>query len=42
MATAAECVVVQARKVVEIGDINPDHIITPHIFVDYIVEDEKI
>jgi acetate CoA/acetoacetate CoA-transferase alpha subunit len=42
MATAAECVVVEARKVVEIGDINPDHIITPHIFVDYIVEDEKI
>ncbi len=42
MATAAECVVVEARKVVEIGDIDPDHIITPHIFVDYIVEDEKI
>jgi acetate CoA/acetoacetate CoA-transferase alpha subunit len=38
MATAAECVVVLARKVVEIGEINPDHIITPHIFVDYIVE----
>jgi acetate CoA/acetoacetate CoA-transferase alpha subunit len=26
---------------VEIGDINPDHIITPHIFVDYIVEGGK-
>jgi acetate CoA/acetoacetate CoA-transferase alpha subunit len=41
MATAADCVVVQARKIVEIGDLNPDHIITPHIFVDYIVEGEK-
>jgi len=41
MATAAECVVVQARNVVEIGDLNPDHIITPHIFVDYIVEVAK-
>lgn len=38
MATAAECVVVLARNLVEIGEINPDHIITPHIFVDYIVE----
>ena len=41
MATAADCVVVQARKIVEIGDLNPDHIITPHIFVDYIVEGEQ-
>ena len=41
MATACEHVVVQARKIVEIGDINPDHIITPHIFVDYIVEGGK-
>lgn len=41
MATAANCVVVQARKIVDVGEINPDHIITPHIFVDYIVEGEK-
>src|SRR3989339_1665285 len=41
MATAAECVVVQARKVVEIGELDPDHIITLHIFVDYIVEVSK-
>lgn len=41
MATAANCVVVQARKIVEIGELNPDHIITPHIFVDYIVEGEQ-
>jgi len=41
MATACETVVVQARNIVEIGQLDPDHIITPHIFVDYIVEDEK-
>jgi len=41
MATACETVVVQARSIVEIGQIDPDHIITPHIFVDYIVEGEQ-
>jgi acetate CoA/acetoacetate CoA-transferase alpha subunit len=41
MATACETVVVEARNIVEIGQIDPDHIITPHIFVDYIVEGEK-
>ncbi|HBG32576.1 MAG TPA: branched-chain amino acid dehydrogenase [Acholeplasmataceae bacterium] len=41
MATACETVVVQARNIVEIGQLDPDHIITPHIFVDYIVEGEK-
>ena len=38
MATAAEKVAIEARKVVKIGEINPDHVITPHIFIDYIVE----
>lgn len=41
MATAANTVFVQARSVVEIGELNPDHIHTPHIFVDYIVEGGK-
>jgi acetate CoA/acetoacetate CoA-transferase alpha subunit len=41
MATAANCVVVQARNIVDIGEINPEHIITPHIFVDYIIEGGK-
>ncbi len=39
MATATKHVIVQARKVVE--EINPDHILTPHIFVDNIVEEAK-
>ena len=37
MATATNHVIVQARKLVE--HINPDHVLTPHIFVDSIVEE---
>ena len=38
MATAADKVIVQAREIIE--EINPDHVMTPHIFVDYIVKEE--
>lgn len=38
MATAADIVIVEADKVVEVGDINPEHVMTPHIFIDYIVD----
>jgi len=41
MATAADCVIVEAGEIVEVGEINPDHVGTPHIFIDYIVEGEK-
>ena len=37
MATASNKVIVQARKLVT--SINPDTVLTPHIFVDYIVEE---
>lgn len=37
MATAADIVIVEADKIVEAGEINPDHVMTPGIFVDYIV-----
>lgn len=39
MATATDKVIVLARKVVE--EINPDHVLTPHIFVDYVIEEGK-
>ncbi|PKK97137.1 MAG: branched-chain amino acid dehydrogenase [Tenericutes bacterium HGW-Tenericutes-3] len=42
MATACETVVVEARKLVEIGQLDPDHVVTPHIFVDYIVEGDQV
>ena len=38
MCMAANITIVQARKLVEIGSINPEHVITPNIFVDHIVE----
>lgn len=38
MATAATTTIVQVREFVELGELNPEHIITPGIFVDRIVE----
>lgn len=38
MATAAEIVVVEAEKIVEVGEIEAEDVMTPHIFVDYIVD----
>ena len=38
MATAADLVIVEAEKLVEVGDIDPHNVITPGIFIDYIVD----
>ena len=38
MATAADVVIVEADEVVEIGGLDPNSVITPGIFVDYIVD----
>jgi acetate CoA/acetoacetate CoA-transferase alpha subunit len=38
MATAADIVIVEADQVVEVGEINPDDVITPGIFVNFIVD----
>lgn len=38
VATAADIVIVYAEKLVEAGEIAPENIMTPGIFVDYIVE----
>lgn len=37
MATAADIVIVEAEKVVEVGEINPNDVVTSGIFVDYII-----
>lgn len=37
MATAADLVIVEADKIVEIGEIDPEHVMCSGIFVDYIV-----
>jgi acetate CoA/acetoacetate CoA-transferase alpha subunit len=41
MAMAADYVVVEAEEIVEVGDLNPDFIHTPGIFVDGIVRSER-
>jgi len=38
MCTAAETTIVQAKKIVELGDIDPEQVVTPGIFVKRVVE----
>ena len=38
MATAADLVIVEAQNIVEIGEIDPDEVMTPGIFVNYLVQ----
>jgi len=38
MCTAARTTIVQTRKIVEVGAIDPEHVVTPNIFVDRVVE----
>ena len=40
MAMAADTVIMLAENLVEVGDIDAEHIITPGILVDYIVKGE--
>ena len=42
MATAAATTVVEVESLVEPGQIDPDHIVTPGIFVDRIVVPGKV
>jgi acetate CoA/acetoacetate CoA-transferase alpha subunit len=41
MAMAADLVIVEADEIVEIGDINPNDVMTPHIFVNVVVQGGK-
>jgi 3-oxoadipate CoA-transferase alpha subunit len=38
MCMAAATTIVQAREIVELGAIDPEHVVTPGIFVDRVVE----
>ncbi len=38
MAGAADMVIVEAEEIVEVGEIDQAHVVTPGIFVDYIVD----
>lgn len=37
VATAADVVIVEAEEIVEVGEIDPNNVMTPGLFVDYIV-----
>ncbi|MBS0644193.1 MAG: 3-oxoacid CoA-transferase subunit A [Proteobacteria bacterium] len=37
MAMAADCTIVQTQHVRELGELNPDHVVTPGIFVDRVL-----
>lgn len=41
MATAADLVIAEAEELVEVGEINPNDVMTPGIFIDYIVKEDK-
>jgi acetate CoA/acetoacetate CoA-transferase alpha subunit len=41
MATAADLVIVEAENLVEVGEIDQNHVVTPGLFVDYIVGGDK-
>jgi acetate CoA/acetoacetate CoA-transferase alpha subunit len=38
MATACETVIVEVDEIVEIGELNPECIVTPGFFIDYLVQ----
>lgn len=40
MATAADLVIAEVREIVPVGKLDPEHIVTPHIFVDILVRSE--
>src|SRR5688572_25660360 len=42
MAAAAKCTVVQVRETVELGQLDPEHVVTPGIFVQRVVKVESL
>lgn len=40
MVTAANVVIAEVDEIVEAGKISPEEIVTPHLYVDYIVVNE--
>lgn len=41
MATAADLVIAEVEEIVEDGELDPEHIITPHNYVDVVVVNER-
>jgi acetate CoA/acetoacetate CoA-transferase alpha subunit len=42
MASAARMVIAEAEEIVEIGEIDPEHVRTPGIFVDFLVKTTRL
>lgn len=42
VATAGKITIVEAEEIVPLGELDPEHIITPGIYVDYIIQSEGI
>ncbi|WP_404333109.1 CoA transferase subunit A [Mesobacillus maritimus] len=42
MATAADIVIVEVDEIVQPGELLPEEIVTPHLYVDYIVEAQQV
>lgn len=38
MATAGKIVIAEVDEIVEVGDLDPEYIVTPHTYVDYVVQ----
>jgi 3-oxoadipate CoA-transferase alpha subunit len=38
MASASDCTIAQVREIVNLGDLDPENVITPGIFVQRVVE----
>ena len=38
MATAGKIVIAEVDEIVEVGDLDPEYIVTPHAYVDYVVQ----
>ena len=41
MAMAAKCTIAQVNELAELGELDPEHIVTPGIFVQRVVREEK-
>ena len=42
MAMAAEQVIVEVEEMVDVGELNPEHIMTPGLFVTHLVQSQGI
>lgn len=41
MATAADVVFAEVDEIVEVGELDPEEVVTPHLYVDYLILKEK-